>query len=112
MSKSILAALAVAIALLAGCATEPETSEPLVITKSVDAHLQKYLAEVAAGRQGAFAINLNGNAAYYSICESGTCNGQYNFSNDAIRGCEKYGQGRCVVLSSNGVMRRKYTVES
>lgn len=111
MSKSIVAALGFACALLAGCASAPENGPPLVITRKVDDHLQKYMAEVAAGRQGAFAVTLNGNSSYYSVCESGSCNGQYNFSNEAIRGCEGYGQGRCVVLSSNGMIRRPYTVE-
>jgi len=111
MSKSIAAALIFVGTLLAGCASEPQSGEPLVITRKVEDHLNKYLAEVAAGRQGAFAVTLSGNSSYYSICESGTCNGQFNFSNEAIRGCENYGQGRCVVLSSNGVMRRAYRVE-
>ena len=111
MSKSIVAALVFACALLAGCASEPQSDQPLVITKKVEAHLQKYMAEVAAGRQGALAVTLTGSSSYYSVCESGTCNGQFNFSNEAIRGCENYGQGRCVVLSSNGMIRRPYTVE-
>lgn len=66
---------------------------------------------MAAGRQGAFAVTLTGNSSYYSVCESGACNGQFNFSNEAIRGCENYGQGRCVVLSSNGIIRHRYIVE-
>lgn len=111
MSKSILVLLVSAGLFLAGCASQPETSGSLVITKKVEDHLNKYLAEVAAGRQGAFAVTLNGNSSYYSVCESGACNGQFNFSNEAIRGCENYGQGRCVVLSSNGIIRRPYTVE-
>lgn len=111
MSKSIFVVLAVAGLLLGGCASQPEVTEPLVITKKVEDHLQKYLAEVAAGRQGAFAITLTGNSSYYSVCESGACNGQFNFSNEAIRGCENYGQGRCVVLSSNGIIRHRYIVE-
>jgi hypothetical protein len=111
MSKSIFVVLSVAGLLLSGCASQPEVTGPLVITKKVEAHLQKYLAEVAAGRQGAFAVTLSGNSSYYSVCESGACNGQFNFSNEAIRGCENYGQGRCVVLSSNGIIRHRYTVE-
>jgi hypothetical protein len=111
MSKSIFVVLAVAGLLLGGCASQPEVTEPLVITKKVEDHLQKYLAEVAAGRQGAFAVTLTGNSSYYSVCESGACNGQFNFSNEAIRGCENYGQGRCVVLSSNGIIRHRYIVE-
>lgn len=111
MSKSIFVVLAVAGLLLGGCASQPEVTEPLVITKKVEDHLQKYLAEVAAGRQGAFAVTLTDNSSYYSVCESGACNGQFNFSNEAIRGCENYGQGRCVVLSSNGIIRHRYIVE-
>lgn len=111
MTRSILVLLTSVGLLLAACATQPETTAPLVVTKKVEDHLNRYLAEVAAGRQGAFAVTLTGNSSYYSVCESGACNGQYNFSNEAIRGCENYGQGRCVVLSSNGSIRRPYTVE-
>lgn len=111
MFKSIVAALALACALVAGCASDPLSGEPLVITKKVEDHLKKYMAEAAAGRQGAIAITLTGNSSYYSVCESGSCNGQFNFSNEAIRGCENYGQGRCIVLASNGVIRRPYRVE-
>lgn len=112
MLKSFAVALLLAGgALLASCASDqPPSGEPIMISKQVEDHYQKYLNDVAAGRQGAFAVSINGNAAHYSICESGTCNGQYNFSSQAIKGCEKFGRGRCVVLASNGILKRPYKV--
>ncbi len=112
MFRSILTALAFAgCALLAACAGDQQPSgEPIVISKEVNGHLQNYLKETQAGRMGAFAVSANGSAAHYSICESGSCNGQYNFSAEAVRGCEKFGRGRCVVLASNGVIKRAYKV--
>lgn len=106
--RAMLPGLA-ALAILAGCAATP-SGKPLVITQSVDDHLRAYMREIAAGRAGAFAVSENGVASFYAYCEHGGCNGQYNFSNEAIRGCQKFGQGRCVVLSSNGVIKRPYTV--
>lgn len=101
-----LAACAIVLAACAGGGDE----KPLVISKAANAHLEKYMHEIQQGRSGAFAVNEDGNAAFYSICESGSCNGQFNFSTQAIRGCEKFGRGRCFVLAANGVMKRKYTV--
>ena len=103
--------LAVCGLLLSGCAGEGTGSgKPLVISRETAAHLQKYMHEVQQGRAGAFAVNEAGNAAHYSYCESGSCNGQYNFSSQAIKGCEKFGRGRCVILAANGVVKRPYTV--
>jgi hypothetical protein len=96
--------------LLAACAGGQSDGKPLVISRQTEAHFQKYLREVQQGRSGAFAVNEAGNAAFYSMCESGGCNGQYSFSSLAIKGCEKFGRGRCLVLASNGVVKRQYTV--
>lgn len=99
-----------ACAMLQACAAEKSSGEPIVISREANDHLQKYLREADAGRMGAFAVAEDGGAAFYSICESGSCNGQYNFSADAIKGCEKFGRGRCVILASNGVIKRPYKV--
>ncbi|HEV8391565.1 MAG TPA: hypothetical protein VGQ35_17065 [Dongiaceae bacterium] len=40
----------------------------------------------------------------------GTCNGLSNIGREAIKGCEKSGHGRCVVLGSSGIVKRPYTV--
>lgn len=114
--KTMRAALlgAALLAGLAGCATGDSrgtpSGKPLVISAEVNDHLRGYLREIDRGRAGAFAVSENGQAAYYSYCEHGGCNGQYNFSSEAIKGCEKFGRGRCVVLASNGVIKRPYTV--
>jgi len=102
--------LAACATMLAGCAGGNAGDKPLVLSHEANAHFQKYLHEVQQGRSGAFAVNEGGDAAFYSICESGSCNGQYNFSSQAIRGCEKFGRGRCVLLASNGVVKRQFTV--
>lgn len=99
--------------LLASCAGQgggSSSDSPLVISRQVDAHLQKYLGEVSAGRAGAFAVTENGANAYYTVCESGGCHGQYNFSTEALKGCRKYGRGPCLILASNSTIKRRYTV--
>jgi hypothetical protein len=113
MFKSVFVGLAfAACAFLAACAGDQQPGgEPIAISKEANDHLQNYLKQTQAGRMGAFAVSTSGGAAYYSICESGGCNGQYNFSAEAIRGCEKFGRGRCVVLASNGVIKRAYKVD-
>lgn len=104
------------LALLAACAAGQSGGQsggggkPLVITAQTNDHLRAYMREIDSGRAGAFAVSENGEASYFSYCEHGACNGQYNFSSLAIRGCEKFGRGRCVVLSSNGVIKRPYSV--
>jgi hypothetical protein len=104
--------LAACALLLAGCASNgsQRSGTPLIISPQVASHLQQYQREVSAGRSGAFAVNEAGNAAFYSMCEHGNCNGQYNFSSKALRGCEKFGRGRCTVLAANGVIKRPYKV--
>jgi hypothetical protein len=102
--------LAVCGLLLAACAGVSTSDKPLVISREINDHFQKYLHEIQQGRAGAFAVNEDGNAAFYDICESGSCNGQYNFSSKAIKGCEKFGRGHCMILASNGVVKRPYTV--
>jgi hypothetical protein len=107
------------LALIAGCASpDGKTRNPnngannktLVISKQVNDHYQKYLKEVQSGKAGAFAVNELGTAAYYAMCESGNCGGQYNFSQKALAGCRKFNRGDCVVLASNGVAKRPYKV--
>jgi hypothetical protein len=103
--------LAVCGLFLSACAGGSTGSgKPLIISRETDAHFQRYMHDVQQGRAGAFAVNEAGNAAFYSYCESGSCNGQYNFSSKAIQGCEKFGRGRCVILAANGVVKRPYTV--
>lgn len=117
MVSSLKAAccLAVCAVLLSACAgggaSEQPSGKSLIISRQVDAHFQKYLRDVRSGKAGAFAVSEDGTAAFYSMCESGACSGQYHFSSEAVRGCEKFGRGRCVVLASNGVVKRPYKVE-
>src|ERR671924_164419 len=94
---------------VAACANQSDT-KPIAITPSVAAHLAEYQRQVDGGRAAAFAVNEAGNASFYAYCESGGCHGAYNFSSKAIEGCEKYGRGRCVVLSANGLTKRPYVV--
>jgi|SRR5262245_128958 len=105
-------ALAVCGLLLAACAGGSTNDPPLVISQQTNDHFQKYLRQVQQGRAGAFAVNETGEWSFYSYCESASCNGQYNFSMDAIKGCERFGHGHCVILASNGVIKRRYTVSS
>jgi hypothetical protein len=105
-----LAALALLSACAGGETGGQPSGKPLVISPQANDHLRKYMAEIAAGRAGAFAVAENGGAAHYTVCESGSCNGQYHFSSLAIKGCERAGSGRCVILASNGVIKRPYTV--
>jgi hypothetical protein len=95
--------------LLAACAGASSSNEPLAIAPTTNAYFQAYL-ETGDDSSSAFAVSEDGQYSFYSYCESGGCNGQYSFSREAIRGCEKLGHGRCVVLGSNGVVRRPYVV--
>lgn len=96
--------------LLAACAGGTGDGKPIVITPAVAAHLEEYQGQVDAGRSAAFAVNEAGDASFYAYCESGGCHGVYNFSSKAIQGCEKYGRGRCFILSVNGSAKRPYIV--
>lgn len=110
--KSIVSALsAIGVALLlTACAGSAPQGKPLVISAEVDDHLRGYMREIDRGRAGAFAVSEDGTAASYHYCEHGGCHGQFSFSTLAIKDCEKFGRGRCVVLASNGVIKRPYTV--
>ena|SRR5688572_25171408 len=94
--------------LLAACAGANTNEKPLVISPVTDIWLQVHLR----GGQGrsAFAVNEGGTHSFEAYCQSGACNGQYNIAQEAIRGCEKFGRGRCVILAANGVLKRPYTV--
>lgn len=95
--------------LLAACAGVDTNEKPLVISPVTNIWLQVHLR----GGQGrsAFAVNESGTHSFEAYCQSGTCNGQFNLSQEAIKGCEKFGHGRCVILASNGVLKRPYTVD-
>lgn len=101
---------AAALAILASCAGSAPQGKPIIISAAVEDHLRGYMREIDRGRSGAFAVSEDGQAASYHYCEHGGCNGQYNFSALAIKGCEKFGHGRCSILASNGVIKRPYTV--
>jgi hypothetical protein len=94
--------------LLAGCAGPTTNEKPLVLSPNTNAFFQAYLTSTSS--RSAFAVSEDGIASFYSYCGSGTCNGLNNIGNEAIKGCEKLGQGRCVVLGSNGLVKRSYTV--
>ncbi|HEY3148543.1 MAG TPA: hypothetical protein VGJ75_19445 [Dongiaceae bacterium] len=95
--------------LLAACADGGASDKPLIISRETNAYFQAYL-ETGDESRSAFAVSEDGIYSFYSYCESGGCNGQYNFSQEAIKGCERFGHGRCVVLGSNGMVKRQYTV--
>jgi hypothetical protein len=93
--------------LLAACAGASTSEKPLVISPVTNIWLQVHLR----GGQGrsALAVNEDGTHTFEAYCNS-ACNGQYNLSQEAIKGCEKFGHGRCVILAANGVLKRRYTV--
>jgi hypothetical protein len=110
--RSLARALACGLA-LASCAGQgggSSSDKPLVISQQVADHFEKYKAEIAAGRSGAFAVTESGTSAFYSVCDHGNCHGQYSFGSEALKGCQKYGRGRCVLLATNSVVKRSYTV--
>ena len=94
--------------LLAACAGASTSDKPMVISPVTDLLLQVYLRGGQPGRS-AFAVSADGMYSFEAYC-NGTCNGQYNFSQEAIKGCERFGHGRCVVLAANGMVKRPYTV--
>ncbi len=94
--------------LLAACAGASTTDKPMVISPVTDLLLQVYLRGGQPGRS-AFAVSADGLYSFEAYC-NGACNGQYNFSQEAIKGCERFGHGRCVILAANGMVKRPYTV--
>src|SRR5687767_14383192 len=94
--------------LLAACAGANTNEKPLVISPVTNAFFQAYLSSTSS--RSAFAVSEDGEASFYSYCASGTCNGLNNIGTEAIKGCEKSGHGRCVVLGSNGIVKRPYVV--
>ena len=101
--------LAAGALLLAGCAGSGTSDKPLVISPETNAHLQAYL-DTGDGSRSAFAVSTDGKFSFYLYCESNSCHGQYNLSQEAIKRCEARGHGRCVILGSNGMVKRPYTV--
>lgn len=95
--------------LLAACAGASTSDKPMVISPVTDLLLQVYLRGGQPGRS-AFAVSADGMYSFEAYC-NGACNGQYNFSQEAIKGCERLGHGRCVILAANGVVKRSYTVD-
>jgi hypothetical protein len=94
--------------LLAACAGASTSEKPLVISPATNAFFQAYLSSTSS--RSAFAVSEDGSASFYSYCGLGTCNGLSNIGKEAIKGCEKSGHGRCVVLGSNGIVKRPYVV--
>lgn len=95
--------------LLAACAGANTNEKPLVISPYTNLLLQIYL-DVGAPGSSAFAVSEDGMSSFEVYCESGACHGQYGIGQKAIEGCQQSGHGRCVVLASNGGIRRPYTV--
>jgi hypothetical protein len=96
--------------LLAACAGAGTSQEPLVLSPRTDILLQLYLMGEQQGRS-AFAVSEDGTQTFEASCRT-ACDGQYNISQEAIEGCEKFGHGRCVLLAANGAVKRSYTVAS
>jgi hypothetical protein len=95
--------------LLAACAGASTSEKPMLLSPEADLFLQIYLNGGHQGRS-ALAVTEDGARTFEAYCNA-TCNGQYNISQEAINGCEKFGHGRCVILASNGVARRPYEVD-
>lgn len=94
--------------LLAACAGASTSDKPLVLSPGANILLQVYLMGEQQGRS-ALAVNEGGTHTFEAYCRT-ACNGQYNISQEAIKGCEKFGHGRCVLLAANGMVKRPYTV--
>jgi len=94
--------------LLAACAGADTNEKPLVLSPEANIWLQIYTRGGHQGRS-ALAVNEGGTHTFEAYCNT-ACNGQYNISQEAIKGCEKFHQGRCVILAANGVVKRPYTV--
>jgi hypothetical protein len=93
--------------LLAACAGASTSDKPLVLSPEANLILQVYLK----GEKGrsALAVNQGGTHTFEAYCRT-ACHGQYNIGQEAIKGCEKFGHGRCVLLAANGIVKRPYVV--
>jgi hypothetical protein len=94
--------------LVAACAGASTSDKPLVLSPEANIYVQVYLDIGHQGRS-ALAVNEGGTHTFEAYCNS-ACNGQYNIGQEAIKGCERFGHGRCVILAANGVVKRPYTV--
>jgi hypothetical protein len=94
--------------MLASCAGASTSDKPLVLSPGANIYLQVYLMGEQQGRS-ALAVNESGTHTFEAYCRT-ACNGQYNMSQEAIKGCEKFARGRCVILAANGRVKRPYTV--
>ena len=94
--------------LLAACAGASTSDKPLVLSPGANILLQVYLMGGHQGRS-ALAVNEGGTHTFEAYCNT-ACNGQFNISQEAIKGCEKFHQGRCVILAANGRAKRPYVV--
>jgi hypothetical protein len=94
--------------LLAACAGANTNEKPLVLSPGANISLQIYVNGEQQGRS-ALAVNEGGTHTFEAYCRT-ACNGQFNISQEAIKGCEKFARGRCVILAANGRVMRSYTV--
>ena len=94
--------------LLTACAGTSTSDKPLVLSPEANIYLEVYLSGGQPGRS-ALAVNEGGTHTFEAYCNT-ACNGQYNISQEAIKGCEKFARGRCVILAANGRVKRPYTV--
>lgn len=92
--------------LLAACAGTSTNEKPLVLSPEATIILELYLMGEQQGRS-ALAVNEAGTHTFEAYCRT-ACNGQYNISQEAIKGCERHHRGRCVILAANGRAKRTY----
>jgi hypothetical protein len=96
MKKFALVLSALAALAVAGCASGAgEGKVPqgkVTIEKETWAWYQQYLTAISPNKPGAFAVSIDGNSAFYHICEGIRCRPGISYRTKALQGCEQYGR--------------------
>jgi hypothetical protein len=105
MKKLVMVLAAI---LLAGCASSAgESKAPqgkVTIHNGVWAGYQQYLIAISPNKPGAFAVSVDGNNAFYQICEGIRCRPGISFRTKALQGCERYGQPCYIFAYRNDIL--------
>jgi len=111
-AKTIVMILGIA-AWVSACANQGyqvQPGEKMTVTQHVmDFYKQKYLPQVGAVNQAAFAVSQDGTDAGYSYCPDIRCKSGNTVGQDAIHECQSSGS-KCYVFAIGSAIKVDYIV--
>ncbi|MEZ5831274.1 MAG: hypothetical protein R3D05_23085 [Dongiaceae bacterium] len=101
----------IALALAAGTGAaqaQSGASTPIIVSPATQGQIEQYLRIVKVTRPGAFAVSPDGLTSFYTYCNDVSC-AVSNYSQPALRGCQRLAGTDCVILYVRNEQRRPYT---